>query len=336
MIAYLVWVSPTYMENRVRCLYREHAELQQRSVDHAYGPRVIFREPGLVAAVLLVWASTASSLWQEAEDFVSLFRAAVAALPNMVPAGAEADSGFEDRSATLSADEDDIQGFVSPSPSPGPDVSPAPPSSPASISSRAASPISQPPVYEDISPPAKLLPEQQPPPSSSTTVSLADLATPLELPECLKRGGNSAVASSPILLPAGSYQSASRMSAPSSSAGAFQPYRRPAPRRPVALPLRPVSVLDDEGRIMPASAGRRLPYARLMGQQRPTSSPPPRPATPATPVPSADSSNPLGRIRITRTTNNSLQSEWVPSSGPPEPIHETVDLSNEAESIQLD
>ena len=338
MIAYLVWVSPAYIENRVRALYREHADLQQRSVDRAYSPRVIFREPGLISAVLLVWASTASSLWQEAEDFLAVFRGALAALPNMIPAGAEDDSGYDDAASGASEEDDGVAAFMSPAQSPVPEPSPAPPSSPASNASAQTAPM-----FEDVTPPARTIPAGPAPASTSSSVSVHLPVSPLELPECLKQGGGSAAAQPPTLPPVGTAGAPTRMPTPTRgttpTSGAFQPYRRPSPRRPVALPLRPVSVIDEEGRITSQTADRRLPYARLMGQQRPSSPPPPRPTTPATPMPSADSSNPLGRIRITRAEDDSLVSEWIPSAGPngsENPDAETFSIPNEAEPRLMD
>ena len=52
------------------------------------------------------------------------------------------------------------------------------------------------------------------------------------------------------------------------------------------------------------------PYTRLMGQQRSTSSPPPRPSTPASLMPNMDSSNPLSKIRIPRTVETTYPSGY--------------------------
>ena len=66
-------------------------------------------------------------------------------------------------------------------------------------------------------------------------------------------------------------------------------------RGSLSLPLRPLALLDSEGRIM-SGQGRFLPYSAVPGQLRP-----PSPRT-----------SQLGRIRISRLGSNRLTSELLP------------------------
>ena len=104
----------------------------------------------------------------------------------------------------------------------------------------------------------------------------------------------------------------------------IQSSRRLAHRRPYSLPLRPLSLLDAEGRMVSSTSDRHLPYARIVGHHRQSS---PRLPVPETPGPAADSTNPMGRIRISRTEDNTLVSEWLPSPRPRPPASSGMDLS---------
>ena len=70
--AQLVWVTPTYMPNNIREAYRECADLQARTADRASPPRIIFREPPLMAAVIMAWATVRSTIYEETEIFIEL------------------------------------------------------------------------------------------------------------------------------------------------------------------------------------------------------------------------------------------------------------------------
>ena len=90
--AQLVWVTPTYMPNNIRDLYRECADLQSRTADRAYPPRIIFREPPLMAAAIMAWATVRSTVYEETEVFIELLDRALMGRPIPIPAGYEADS----------------------------------------------------------------------------------------------------------------------------------------------------------------------------------------------------------------------------------------------------
>ena len=286
-LAQQVWITPTYMTNVVRELYREWATLQAKSADRATTPRIIFREPALMAATIMAWATVRSSLYQESEDLLNRLEEAASQGPPLIPAGHEP----EESGAPSRAEEERLQEVETPSFSPissyGEDERPE---SPPPAYHLVDTPTAPPPSYEDLSPATSMVDLTSPPDAamefeghgSSSTVlgGQPPAAAPreLEMPASQPNVGREPTTSDRE--PRGDYTT---------------PYMHPHLRGGLPLPMRPLSLLDNNGQII-VHSGRVLPCAPLRGQLRPVS----------------PHSSQLGRIRITRSEEAGHIAELLP------------------------
>ena len=285
-VAQLVWVTPTYVTNGVRTLYREWATLQARSADRATTPRIIFREPALMAATIMAWATVRSTLYQESEELLKRIEEDASQGPPLVPAGYER----EEARAPSRAEEERLQEVETPSFSPissyGGDEQPE---SPPPAYELVDTPTAPPPSYEDISP----------------ATSMVDLTSPPEAMEFERHESASTdlEGQQPADTPRGLGGSASQTDMGHGLTTAdgvphrdyTMPYVRHHLRGGLPLPMRPLSLLNHNGEIIVPS-GRVLPCAPLRGQIRPVS----------------PHSSQLGRIRITRTEEDGHTAELLP------------------------
>ena len=298
--AQLVWVTPTYMPNNIRDLYRECAELQARTADRAYPPRIIFREPPLMAAAIMAWATVRSTVYEETDVFIELLDRALMGRPVPIPAGYEGDS---QESGPPSRDEQErLQDVQSPPPfSPitedeeedeeededndEVDEEYRPPSPPPSYD-EVCSTATPPPAYNEVVAPA----------NNDDMVDLTEDASMEQEDE--RRDATAGDRGTEEVADSSSEDTRNEGAAPADVATGRALVQQQL-RGNMSLPLRPLALLDSEGRIM-ASQGRYLPYSAVPGQLRP-----PSPRT-----------SQLGRIRISRTGVNRMTSELLPPATP--------------------